>query len=161
MENLLKTRKSRSPHSLEQVGAVTRVIEAMELVLNPVERVRSLFLQDTCYCCGKGRYQKTQECKALDAVCQGCGTKGDFGKVCLKSKHSTNSLEVPQASNSATGAGNPLYFNDDGKPVFAHIISVLHSNKHLIKFPIALDHATLRGQNKMENSTDSTHHTKC
>ena len=27
------------------------------------------FLQDTCYRCGKGRHQKSQECKALDAVC--------------------------------------------------------------------------------------------
>ena len=41
------------------------------------------------------------------------------------------------------------------------MISVLHSNKHLIKFPIALDHATLRARNKIENSTDSTGHTKC
>ena len=119
------------------------------------------FLQDTCYRCGKGRHQKTQECKALDAVCQGCSTKGHFEEVCLKSKCSTNSLEVPQASTSATGAGDPLYFNDDGEPVFPHMVSVLHSNKHLIKFPIALDYATLRGRNKMENSTDSTRHSKC
>ena len=119
------------------------------------------FPQDTCYRCGKGRHQKTQECKALDAVCQGCGTKGHFEKVCLKSKCSTNSLEVPQASTSVTGAGDPLYFNDDGEPVFAHMVSVLHLNKHLIKFPIALDYATLRGRNKMENSTDSTRHSKC
>ena len=119
------------------------------------------FLQDTCYQCGKGRHQKTQECKALDAVCQGCGKKGHFEKVCLKSKHSTNSLEVPQASTSATGAGDPLYFNDDGEPVFSHMVSVLHANKHLIKFPIALDYGTLRSRNKMKNSTDSTWHSKC
>ena len=42
------------------------------------------FLQDTCYRCGKGRHQKTQDCKALDAVCRGCGKKGHFEKVCLK-----------------------------------------------------------------------------
>ena len=44
-----------------------------------------------------------------------------------------------------------------------HMVSVLHSNKHLIKFPIALDHGTLRsrGRNKMENSTDSTWCSKC
>ena len=44
-----------------------------------------------------------------------------------------------------------------------HMVSVLHSNKHLIKFPIALDHGTLRsrGRNKMENSTDSTRCSKC
>ena len=41
MENLLKIRKVKSLHSLVQVGAVTGVTKAMELVLNPVERVRS------------------------------------------------------------------------------------------------------------------------
>ena len=45
---------------------------------------------DTCYRCQKGRHQKGQECKAVDAVCRGCGTKGHSNKVCLKAKHSTN-----------------------------------------------------------------------
>ena len=36
-----KNKKGRSPHTQEQVGAVTRVIEAMEQVLNPVVRVGS------------------------------------------------------------------------------------------------------------------------
>ena len=118
----------------------------------------------TCYRCGRGRHQKDTECKALEAVCQGCNKKGHFEKVCLSAKCSTHSLEVPQASSSATGAGKPLYFDDQGQPVFnTHMVSVLHSNKHLIKFPIALDHGTLRsrGRNKMENSTDSTWHSKC
>ena len=118
--------------------------------------------QDTCYRCEKGRHQKTQDCKALDAVCRGCGKKGHFEKVCLKAKHSTHSLEVPQASTSSTGTSEPLYFDDQGQPVFAHMVSVLHSNKHLIKFPIALDHKELkiRSRNKMKNSTDSTGHSK-
>ena len=112
------------------------------------------FPQDTCYRCGKGKHQKTQDCKTLDAVCRGCGKKGHFEKVCLKAKHSTHSLEVPQASTSSAGAGTsePLYFDDDRQPVFAHMVSVLHANKHLIKFPIALDYTTLRDRNKMENS---------
>ena len=117
------------------------------------------FLQDTCYRCGKGRHQKTQDCKALDVVYRVCGRKGHFEKVCLKAKCPTHSLEVPEASNNSTG--EPLYFDDDGQPIFAHMVSVLHVNKHLIKFPIALDYTTLRGRNKMENSTDSTGRTKC
>ena len=117
------------------------------------------FLQNTCYRCGKGRYQKTQDCKALDAVCRGCGKKGHLEKVCLKAKCSTHSLEVPRASTNSTGASEPLYFNDDGQLVFTHMVSVPHVNKHLIKFPIALHYMTLRGRNKMENSTDSTGHT--
>ena len=120
------------------------------------------FLQDTCYRCGKGRHQKVQDCKALDVVCRGCGKKGHFKKVCLK-KHSTHSLEVPQASTSTAGAGasKPLYFDDDGQPVYTYMVSVPHVNKHLIKFPIALDDSTLRGRNKMENSTGSTGHSNC
>ena len=122
------------------------------------------FLQDTCYRCEKGRHQNPQDCKALDAMCRGCGKKGHFEKVCLK-KCSTHSLEVPQASTSTAGAGasEPLYF-DDGQPVFTHMVSVPHANKHLIKFPISLDYRTLRGRgsregwNKMEYSTDSTVH---
>ena len=121
------------------------------------------FPQDTCYRCGKNRHQKNQDCKALDALCRGCGKKGHFEKVCLKAKHSTHSLEVPQASTSTAGAGDgePLYFDDDGQPVFTHMVSVLHASKHLITFPIALDYMALRGRNEMENSTASTGRTKC
>ena len=42
-----------------------------------------------------------------------------------------------------------------------YMVSVPHVNKHLIKFPIALDYSTLRGRNKMENSTGSTGHSNC
>ena len=88
--------------------------------------------------------------------------KDTFEKVCLK-KCSTHSLEVPQASTSTAGAGasgEPLYFDDGGQPVYTYMVSVPHVNKHLIKFPIALNYSTLRssgdGWNKMENSTKST-----
>ena len=103
------------------------------------------FLQETCYRCGKSRHQNTQDCKALDVMCRGCGKKGHFKKVCLK-KCSTHSLEVPQASTSTAGAGagEPLYFGDEGQPVFIYMVSVPHVNKHLIKFPISLDYGTLR-----------------
>ena len=77
-------------------------------------------------------------------MCRGSGKKGHFEKVCLKAKCSTHSLKVPEASTSSAGAGEPLYFDDDGQPVFTHMVSVLHANKHLIKFPIALDNTTLR-----------------
>ena len=100
-------------------------------------------------------------------MCRGCGKKGHFEKVCLKSKHSTHSLEVPQASTSSVGAGasEPLFFDDDGQPIFAHMVSVLHLNKqkHFIKFPIALDYGTLRGNSEwkgVENLINSTKHSQ-
>ena len=136
------------------MGAVTGATRGHGTSSKPSGKGKKLpFPQDTCYRCGKGRHQKTQDCKALDAVCRGCGKKGHFEKVCLKAKHSTHSLEVPQASTSSAGAGagEPLYFDDDGQPVFTHMVSVPHANKHLIKFPIALDHTTLRSQ--IGNST--------
>ena len=164
-EKSTKSKKVRNPHSLVQVQTAGGVIGAMEQVLNPVDKGRKFpFPQDTCYRCGKGRHQKVQDCKAVDAVCRGCGKKGHFEKVCLKEKHSTHSLEVPQASNTSTvgaGAGEPLYFNDEGQPVYMYMVSVPQVNKHLIKFPIALDYLTLRGRNKMEYSTSSTGHSNC
>ena len=104
---------------------------------------------DTCYRCGKGRHPKAQNCKDVDATCRGCGKKGHYEKVCLKGKCSTHSLEAPQASTSSAGAGasEPLYFNDEGQPVYTYMVSVPHVNKHLIKFPIALEHSTLRKNN--------------
>ena len=114
------------------------------------------FPQDTCYRCGKGRHQKVQDCKAVDTMCRGCGKKGHFEKVCLKGKHSTHSLEVPQASTSTAGAGasEPLYFDDGGQPVYTYMVSVPHVNKHLIKFPIALDYLTFRDRTGHSNCTE-------
>ena len=64
------------------------------------------------------------------------------------------SLEVLQASTSTAGAGasgEPLYFDDGGQPVHTYMVSVPHVNKHLIKFPIALDYSTLRDRTFLSN----------
>ena len=106
---------------------------------------RPPLLPDTCYRCGKGRHQKAQDCKAVDTTCRGCGKKGRYEKVCLKGKCSAHSLETPQA-NSA-GAGEPLYFNDEGQPVYTYMVSVPHANMN--KQP-----TTLKGNNA--NSPQST-----
>ena len=111
---------------------------------------KSPFPLDTCYRCGKGRHQKAQDCKAVDATCRGCGKKGHYEKVCLKGKCSTHSLEAPQAGSAVAGAGEPLYFNDEGQPVYTYMVSVPHVNKHLIKFPITLEHTTLKRKNNVD-----------
>ena len=160
-----KSTKSKKGKKSTQSGASSqRSDRGHETSSKPSGKGRKFpFPQDTCYRCGKGRHQKVQDCKAVDTVCRGCGKKEHFEKVCLK-KHSTHSLEVPQASTSTAGAGasEPPYFNDEGQPVYTYMVSVPHVNKHLIKFLIALDHTTLRGNregwNNMENSTKSTAH---
>ena len=85
----------------------------------------------------------------MDATCRGCGKKEHYEKVCLKGKCSKHSLEAPQASTSSAGAGagEPLHFNDEGQPVYTYMVSVPHVNKHLIKFPVALEPTTLKRNN--------------
>ena len=111
---------------------------------------------DTCYRCGKGRHHKAQDCKAVDATCRGCGKKGHYEKVCLQGKHSAHSLETPQANSAGAGASEPLYFNDKGQPVYTYMVSVPHVNKHLIKFPVALEPTALRRKGTNADSSPST-----
>ena len=111
---------------------------------------------DTCYRCGKGRHPKAQDCKAVDATCRGCGKKGHYKKVCLQGKHSAHSLETPQTTSAGAGASEPLYFNDEGKPVYTYMVSVPHANNHLIKFPVALEPTALRRKGTNADSSLST-----
>ena len=111
---------------------------------------------DTCYRCGKGRHQKAQDCKAVDATCRGCGKKGHYEKVCLQGKCSAHSLETPQANSAGVGASEPLYFNNEGQPVYTYMVSVPHANKHLIKFPVTLEPTALRRNDTNADSSPST-----
>ena len=85
--------------------------------------------------------------QAVEAMCRGCGKKGHYEKVCLKGKHSPHSLEVPQANSAGAGAGEPLYFNNEGQLIYTYMVSIHHVNKHLIKFPVALEPMILKGNN--------------
>ena len=69
---------------------------------------------DICWRCGKGRHQKGQDCKTLEAVCRKCSIKGHFEKVCMKAKCSTHSEDVPGASNNSTGKSS--YYNEHQTP---------------------------------------------
>ena len=111
---------------------------------------------DTCYSCGKGRHKKAQDCKAVDATCRGCGKKGHYEKVCLQGKCSAHTLETPQTTSAGAGASEPLYFNDEGQPVYTYMVSVPHANKHLIKFPVALELTALRRKGTNVDSSLST-----
>ena len=91
---------------------------------------------DICWRCSKGRYQKGQDYKSLEAVCRNCSIKGHFKKVCMMAKHSTHSVDVPGGSNNSPG--KPSYYNEHGDPVYADMVSVCDNKcKHLIQFPIS------------------------
>ena len=141
MENLIRTRRVRSLHSLVQVGAITRVIEAMQQVLSLVEKARSFHSCKTLATDVEKDDTIKHRIVKLWTQCAEVVEGRNTLRVCRKAKHSTHSLEVPEASNHSTG--EPLYFNDDRQPVFTHTVSVSHANKHLIKFPIALDYDSI------------------
>ena len=84
---------------------------------------RPPLLLDNCYRCEKGRHQKAQDYKAVEAKCRGCGKKGHYEKVCLKGKHSTHSLEAPHASINSAGPVNPFISMMRGNQ-YTHIWSV-------------------------------------
>ena len=77
---------------------------------------------DICWRCGKGRHQKGQPCKAVEAVCGKCSIKGHYKKVCLKGK-STHLVNVPKTSTYSTDS-HPNYFNEHGDPVYVHMVNV-------------------------------------
>ena len=104
-----------------------------------------------CWRCGKGRHQKGQPWKAVEAVCRKCSIKGPYEKVCMKGK-STHLVNVPKASTSSTKS-EPDYFNEHGHPMYAPMVNVkeINQKKHLIQFPIGVDLEKVR--NCMECST--------
>ena len=88
---------------------------------------------DICCRCGKGRHQKGQPCKAVEAVFRNCETKGNYEKVCMKK--STHLVNVPGTSTNS----ELDYFSEHGDPVYAHAhmvhVKETNWNKHLIQFP--------------------------
>ena len=92
----------------------------------------------------------------MDATCRGCGKKGHYEKVCLQGKCSAHSLETPQTTLAGAAASEPLYFNDEGQPVYTYMVSVPHVNKHLIRFPIAIEPMTLRRKGTHMDSSPPT-----
>ena len=92
---------------------------------------RPPLLPDTCYRCEKGRHQKAQDCKAVDATCRGCGKKGHYEKVCLQGKCSAHSLETPQANSAGAGLGpvNPyISMMRDSQSTLTWSVSPMQTN---------------------------------
>ena len=77
-------------------------------------------------------------------------------KFAYRGKCSAHSLETPQASSVGAGVNEPLYLNDEGQPVYTYMVSVPHANKHLTKFPVALEPTALRRKGTNADSSPST-----
>ena len=71
---------------------------------------------DICWRCGKGRHQKGQPCKAVEAICRKCSIEKHYEKVCMKGKCSTHLVSVPEASTSSTSDTD--YYNGHEDPVY-------------------------------------------
>ena len=73
---------------------------------------------DICWRCGKSRHQKGQPCKAVEAICRNCGTKGHYEKVCMKK--STHLVNITGTSTTSTGSADYQHVLADMKfPVFS------------------------------------------
>ena len=58
--------------------------------------------------------------------------------------------------SAGAGASEPLYFNDEGQPVYTYMVSVPHANKHLIRFPVTIEPTALRRKGTHADSSLST-----
>ena len=153
-----KHKKGKKSTQSGASGGNHRVTEAMEQVLSLVEKARSFHSHKTLATdVAKADTRKHRTVK-LWMLCAEVMERKDTLRKSVSRLNVPHSLEVPQASTSSAGAGEPLYFDDDGQPIFTHMVSVLHANKHLIKFLIVLDYTILRKQ--VENSTNSTKHSQ-
>ena len=88
---------------------------------------------------GKEDTKRHRTAKLWKQCAEDVERKDTMRKFVSRGNDSTHSLEVPQANSAGAGASEPLYFNDEGQPVYTYMVSVPHVNKHLIKFPIALE----------------------
>ena len=57
---------------------------------------------------------------------------------------------------AGAAASEPLYFNDEGQPVYTYMVSVPHANKHLIRFPVTIEPTALRRKGTHTDSSLST-----
>ena len=73
---------------------------------------------------GRGNIARHRTARLWTLLAEGVA-KGDITKrFACKGKHSAHSLETPQMTLAGAGASEPLYFNDEGQPVYAYMVSV-------------------------------------
>ena len=138
-----KDPRKEKQNPVEKAQQVVAVVAVVENPPDPVERVGKFHYPNICWRCGKGRHQKGQPCKAVEAVCRNYSIKGHYEKVCMKGK-STHLVNVPDTSTNSSSELD--YFNEHGDPVYAHMVNVkeINQKKHLIQIPISVDFKKVR-----------------
>ena len=102
---------------------------------------------------GRGDTKRHRTARLWTPLAEGVERKDIMRKFAYK-ENALHTLWRHHRLNSAgAGASEPLYFNDEGQPVYTYMVSVPHANKHLIKFPVTLDPTTLNGTNVDSPST--------
>ena len=71
--------------------------------------------------------------------------KGHYEKVCLKGKCSTLTREFQQANSAGAGAGEPLYFSDEGQPIYTYMVSVPPCEQTLDQISYCIGNLQSRG----------------
>ena len=104
----------------------------------------------------RGDIKRHRTARLWTPLAEGVERKDIMRKFASQGKHSAHSLETPQANSAGAGASEPLYFNDEGQPVYTYMVSVPHANKHLIKFPVTLEPTALRRNGTNADSSLST-----
>ena len=112
-----------------------------------------------CWRCGKPWHQKLKYCKALEAVCRGCNTKGHYKKVCMKK----SAHQVGVHDNS-----NPEYYDKLGDPVYVqtHMVSINQVGKEETPYPVPNQRWPTESEETGKNalsyrSTEGWHRSRC
>ena len=102
----------------------------------------------------RGDTKRHRTARLWTPLAEGVERKDIMRKFAYK-ENTLHTLETPQANSSGAGASEPLYFNDEGQPVYTYMVSVPHKNKHLIKFPVTLEPTALRRKGTNADSSPS------
>ena len=105
---------------------------------------------------GKGNITRHRTARLWTLLAEGVARKDITKRFACRVNGLHTLWRQPQTTSAGAGASEPLYFNDEGQPVYTYMVSVPHTNKHLIRFPIAIEPTALRRKGTHVDSSLST-----
>ena len=79
---------------------------------------------------GRGNITRHRTAKLWMLLAEGVA-KRDITKRFACRVNTLHTLETPQMTLAGAGASEPLYFNDEGQPVYTYMVSVPHAKQTL------------------------------